>query len=311
MKRLLLISLLSVLLFSFHSSNAQPYQSIFGDSVSAWTCWYSGLAIGSMNTVTSNDTIVKGEHHKILLWDYNVFPTSPGKKLGLLKEDTTTGKVWYRSLPNPANGNSYLNPARDTQDILIMDMSLQLGDTFVAGKVNGLSDTIAIVDSVYIDANNRKHIRFNIRISWAFYFEFIEGVGTTLGIAYKDSNTIYHGAQNGGLICAFHNRIDIYSTAYKAQLNNKCLPDVSVGQLNKQAALTIHPNPSTGSVTIELPTRQQTNVSIADISGRTVYQNTISNKQTLQVDLSKQPKGVYIIHLTTNDKHYTNKLLLE
>lgn len=307
MKRLLLISLLSVLLLSSHSSNAQPYQSIFGDSVSAWTCQYGGLAIGSMNIVTYTDTIVKGEHSKILLWEFNVFPTSKTKKLGLLREDTTTGSVWYRSLP------PYTNPDKDTVDQLIMDMTLKVGDTFFTERVNGLGlDTLSIVDSVYIDANNRKHIRFNNNIGLTFRFEFIEGVGTTLGMAYRDSNIINnYGAENLGLICAFHDRIDIYSTAYKAQLNNKCIPDVSVGQLNKQAALTIHPNPSTGSVTIELPTRQQTNVSIADISGRTVYQNTVSNKHTLQVDLSKQPKGVYIIHLTTNDKHYTNKLLLE
>lgn len=307
MKNLLLITLLSSLICSSYSSSAQPYKSIFGDSVSAWTCQYSGLAIGSMNIVTYTDTIVKGEHSKILLWEFNVFPASKTKKLGLLREDTTTGSVWYRSLP------PYTNPDKDTVDQLIMDMTLKVGDTFFTERVNGLGlDTVSIVDSVYIDANNRKHIRFNNKIGLAFRFEFIEGVGTTLGMAYRDSNIINnYGAENLGLICAFHDRVDIYSTTYKALLNNKCIPDVSVGELTKQGMLNIHPNPTNGSFTIELPTSEQASITIADISGRTVYQNTINNQQTLQVDLSKQPKGVYIIRLNTDDRSYTNKIMIE
>lgn len=103
---------------------------------------------------------------------------------------------------------------------------------------------------------------------------------------------------------------DILNPQFDSLLSNASCTTTSVTNIATHT-LNIYPNPSNGSFTIELPTHQQTNVTITDISGRIVYQNTLSNKQTLQVDLSKQPKGVYIIHLTTDDKSYTNKILVE
>ncbi|MEZ5017239.1 MAG: T9SS type A sorting domain-containing protein [Flavipsychrobacter sp.] len=302
--------LLSLLLLST-TSIAQPYKSIFGDSTSMWTCSYSGLATHSIAFFAKGDTTVRGETYKKVGFSGNSYPLSfLNTTLGLLREDTATGKVWYRSQPKYKT-NAYSNPARDTVDILIMDMTLQLGDTFYTGKVSGMGqDTMAIVDSVYIDTDNRKHIRFNKKIGWNLNLEFIERVGTTLGIAYKDSNVISSFAENGGLICCFHDSVNIYSTILKTNLNNKCIPTVGIKHLSKKQLLT-HPNPSTGVVTINVPTLASTHIVVANIAGQLVYTRTISNSRQISIDLTTQPKGIYTIRLTNQQHSYTNKLILE
>ncbi len=303
--------LLSFLLLST-TCIAQPYKSIFGDSVSMWTCRYYGLATHSIAFFAKGDTTIRGETYKKVGFSANSYPLSfLNTTLGLLREDSTTGKVWYRSQPKYQT-NAYSNPARDTVDILIMDMTLQLGDTFYTGKVSGMGqDTMAIVDSVYVDTDNRKHIRFDKKINWNLNLEFIERVGTTLGIAYKDSNVISSFAENGGLICCFHDSVNTYSTTLKTNLNNKCIPTVGIKHLSKNKQLSIYPNPTTGVFKIDIPTKDKTKITITNISGQVVYHIEITNKTQHTINLTTQPKGIYTIQLTNHQHTYTNKLVLE
>lgn len=78
-----------------------------------------------------------------------------------------------------------------------------------------------------------------------------------------------------------------------------------------QLALPIYPNPSTGVVTIPIPTLASTHIVVANIAGQLVYTRTISNRRQISIDLTTQPKGIYTIRLTNQQHSYTNKLILE
>src|SRR5215217_2237660 len=82
------------------TGNAQPYQSIFGESTTEWKMVINGAA-GPMTTYTEDiligvqkDTVFHGKNYKKI--QLNIGPRSDTYySTGLLREDVSTGKVWY------------------------------------------------------------------------------------------------------------------------------------------------------------------------------------------------------------------------
>ncbi len=66
--------------------------------------------------------------------------------------------------------------------------------------------------------------------------------------------------------------------------------------------ITIYPNPTTGKITIKAEDMQ--NVEIIDLQGKQIY----TGKEN-QIDLSNQPKGIYIIKVITDKQTITRKLI--
>jgi len=80
--------------------------------------------------------------------------------------------------------------------------------------------------------------------------------------------------------------------------------------------INIHPNPTTGKVTIDFSKVQNTekiqNITVTDISGKIVYINQFKiSDNKLQVDLSSFEKGIYIISIQTNKEIFTSKIVKE
>jgi Secretion system C-terminal sorting domain len=83
----------------------------------------------------------------------------------------------------------------------------------------------------------------------------------------------------------------------------------TVANLNKNIQLV--PNPATNFITIELPKNidvQINNLKINDILGKEVY---TSNENNSKIDVSKLPKGIYIISLQTNYGNWNGKFVKE
>ncbi len=78
--------------------------------------------------------------------------------------------------------------------------------------------------------------------------------------------------------------------------------------------ISVYPNPSTGiiSVDIGLNDKQDIDVKVYDVLGHLVYRET--KKQThqkhMQVDLSGSPAGFYVIHVVTDKKTISERILL-
>jgi len=74
--------------------------------------------------------------------------------------------------------------------------------------------------------------------------------------------------------------------------------------------ILVYPNPSTGIVSIGLPSMDEVNsVKIINSVGQVVYQ-TASAESLLEVDLSALPKGMYFVECVNSENSYFKKLIL-
>jgi len=77
-----------------------------------------------------------------------------------------------------------------------------------------------------------------------------------------------------------------------------------------ESAFSIYPNPSSGLVNINFDNNASSRVNIHDINGKLIIGQNFENNQN-QVDLSNQPKGVYLITINQEGRETTQKLILE
>lgn len=70
-------------------------------------------------------------------------------------------------------------------------------------------------------------------------------------------------------------------------------------EIEAVAEASIYPNPSNGLFKVELPYNESVNTTleVLDISGRTVFQSKVENKQAFSLDLSSLGSGVYFLRI--------------
>jgi len=82
------------------------------------------------------------------------------------------------------------------------------------------------------------------------------------------------------------------------------------------ASIMAYPNPTTGNLRIQWyeTANENATISIADVTGREVYKNTMKMAQgagNTQLDLSNFTDGLYILTIKSGNINYTNKIQLE
>lgn len=73
----------------------------------------------------------------------------------------------------------------------------------------------------------------------------------------------------------------------------------------------LFPNPANGSVTIMLTERAQGSLSIRDITGKLILDQTVANKMFIELDITDEPRGVYFVTVTSETSSTTKKLVLQ
>ncbi len=86
----------------------------------------------------------------------------------------------------------------------------------------------------------------------------------------------------------------------------------SITSIQDATSFSIYPNPADGNFTIELNNNHFNNagITIYDMMGRTIYQSTITNKLS-SINLSNQPKGIYLVKLQVDNIVNTARLVIE
>lgn len=79
----------------------------------------------------------------------------------------------------------------------------------------------------------------------------------------------------------------------------------SIPNVNSSIYGHLYPNPAQEFINFELDNQSQiTNYKVVDLNGRTLIEKSISEQNTVQVNVSDLPKGMYILILTSNsDSH--------
>ncbi|HIP36972.1 MAG TPA: T9SS type A sorting domain-containing protein [Crocinitomix sp.] len=84
--------------------------------------------------------------------------------------------------------------------------------------------------------------------------------------------------------------------------------NIGITEINDSNFLSIYPNPSSNSITIDIKQTDTAIIKITDINGQTVYFNSnVKNKTS--IDISDFSNGLYIVNLINNSTIYSVKLI--
>jgi len=262
-------------LLSFSALQAQ-YASVFGQDSTQWIFEWSNLPGTQQDTLYSRyDSSFANRQ-----WTKIEIPNSFHYNSGWLAEDTTTGQLWYRPQPTAQSPG-------DSSVVLLMDLRLQVGDTFdISPAWGSIPDSLAVVDSVYIEMG-RKHIRFKAIATGNEKVTFIEGVGPNLGILYKQPAVM----MSQYLLCAYQDGQQHYLNKSYGYCNVYNGGPRAVVPLTK-AQFQVYPNPVQNQLHIEKASALAVDrIQLYNALGQLIWQKEFS----AHLSLEPLPAGLYIL----------------
>lgn len=205
-----------------------------------------------------------------------------------------TGKAWVYDL--------YHNRER-----LIMDLSLNVGDTFIIYPNSIVYDTIAIVDLVYLE-NSLKKVRLNVNLYFpSDKLTFIEGVGTNVGVDYQ-VNGCFMGFGWGDiyLLCSYKDS----SLFYKNNFIDTCYSAwYGINETNKKPRIKIFPNPVQHELNLVFSEPFEGYIIVYNVLGSVEEQIYLKNSLSYKMGTDTVNKGVYFIHVLNNGVSVTKKII--
>ena len=229
------------------------------------------------------------------------------------------------------NGVAYLYNNKDGNNKFdtLFDINAQVGDKWRMTLVDTLcNDTLYFMKVLNTGIKNING--FNLK--WLYVKagpvggSFPSGFDTIterLGYRYDDINyaLCYNSPDefaHGGLRCYSDDAFGVYSTG----LTSSCdyLTGISESQIG-QGVLKIYPNPAQSQITLEFnfTKTQNTSIEIKNILGQTVKtidnraftngKNNTSTKLSMIIDVSEFSKGLYFVHLQSENKIISTKFV--
>jgi hypothetical protein len=261
------------------------FKTIFGKNTTSW----SYIPNGFCDYVVSDSTHIKS-HFTNKGLTYNIV-THKTDTVGLLREDTLNGKVWFRK---SLSGSEYL----------ISDLSLKMKDTFNL-YLNPITVVKIVADSVfYLDMH--KHIRLNYKTticSKSESLEFIEGSCSNAGFLYQANG------MHSYLLCSYQ---DGKKTSGNKLFNGSCnIMLTGLTEVNPDKSILPYPNPSQTKFHFELNNihNDMNFISIYGDSGNLIFQEKTLGNHFI-VDLGNYLNGLYFYQLTDkNGKSICGKLI--
>ncbi|MEZ5003540.1 MAG: T9SS type A sorting domain-containing protein [Chitinophagales bacterium] len=286
--KLHIFTLTFLLLFCWKGIKAQSYESIFGNTTTQWNIEIGNLDIeGVAEHKVVGDTSINGINYRIINgFDIDYF--------GFIREDNINGKAWYRS-------------TGDTTERLIMDLSLNIGDSlYIGGNWNPLPGYYK-VDSIYF-VDGRKHLQFNFDLFFRDNekFTLVEGITSNLGFRYQDDN--YNLNFNPYLRCSYKNGVQIYGegNCLAVSVHDNFLSDIRV---------KVFPNPSSNTIYVYFNADSKLTIDykMMNTYGQTVLysKSSLSEGVSNGIDVSVLSCGVYFLQLydVKNPNHFVSEMI--
>ncbi len=117
------------------------------------------------------------------------------------------------------------------------------------------------------------------------------------------------------VLFSFENISGNGAAMYLDNINITGQSTASVPTISSTPSVNVYPNPTTGQFTIQLSDiSSQWSVEVYNVLGEKVYSNyQITKSSNYQIDLSSQPKGVYIyrVYTETGSAIFTGRIVLE
>jgi hypothetical protein len=283
MKKIILII---IVICALTKVNAQPYQSIFSKHTSYNVLIESSGGTGGIYTdsiFVFGDTIINSLiYQKFTNWGMET-PFHPywETETFYIREDTTNAKVYGMDIN--------LN-----KEILLMDLSLNVGDTFIFQKLgNHFGDSMALVVDSVVYVNGKKNIIFkgnqNMGILLSILkMKFIEGVGPTNSLFAYQRNKISGNRLERYCVYLLCNHDDNGMLQY-AQPYYSCSyiggGGVNEFDANNKLKINISPNPANSSISVSFPAiNESKQLQFYNVLGEIVLSHTL-NKNTSQAKI--------------------------
>jgi len=294
MKKLFIISFF--LTVTAGMTIGQPYKSIFGTTQTSWNVAFHIMPdwVETDSLVVSSDTLINGQYYKAVYGQHGFN--------GFIREDTMTGRAWY------------LDKSWDKKEFLIMDLSLNVGDTFFIHKIEFPEDSIAIVDSIKYDGGNKKIFlsENDNPVLLGESLTFIEGTGPNAGIIFQLYQSSVQFGDGSILLCAHKDSIQTYTNS-SPYFIGQCFVlwgGVAENQLDK-SKLTLFPNPTSDKVQIDYKGALPYSIEIMDYTGKFISSKTDINSSPLDFDMTEYPHGIYLLKVKGNDGKYATGRVLK
>ncbi|MCH8533986.1 MAG: T9SS type A sorting domain-containing protein [Flavobacteriaceae bacterium] len=299
--------------FSFQS-HAQ-YESIFGESTTKMQTLFIDFMPVEFATGTdgyfSNSTVsIEGKEFHDFVW-YNTWITGEWEELTsmyYLREEIDEGKVWMVG-PQP-DGSA---PENLEDEVLVVDMSLELGDEFEyylsPHDNDGISTIVNVIDVYY--ENDKKHIVFDRNFDPSFGQDlqdwetlnlmFIEGFGSTFGYSIWGNYTMASCVEKDGII---------YENPYQP-LADLCETETFSSPNEEFTNTSLYPNPASTTFQINYPQEIGTSdLKIYDLQGKLMHHE--ANYQQQEINVQDLASGIYFVELRgENGQQWKKKLIKE
>ena len=269
----------ALLIFFAISQSAPNYGhsvSIFGEESTEWN-YLMLYCDATLNTTYSveKDSVFNGTDYKYV----------PGT--GLLRETDQNDRLW---ILNSETG----------EDILIMDLTLEVGDLF---EINGEAYE---VDSTF-ESNGRKIVQFNVSTNTCGnfqMFQFIEGMVPDVGFLFMTSN---EDADMFLIRC--HTKNETTDYYYEEIYGLDCLYTGSSTEEPSVFGTKMYPMPFDQNITLEFTEAGAKMISIYDmLGGRLMVKNTFSS--SVKLDTGHLDSGNYIL-LIENGKKSESQVIVK
>ena len=234
-----------------------------------------------------------------------------------LSEDTSTGRLWMYFCNNS-------DTTHFTKKLLV-DMSLNVGDTFTFPLYNNIHDDdtlVYVVDSInYI--NGKKHIYMSHAWGWNHYFfpanVFIEGVGIAEYMFFPIESSGWPSIpeETRELICAFKDgNLEYYDNFYhfydETPNVSDCFPPISeIMQVGSTPTITAYPNPAKDRITFDFGGAQFETLQVINTAGVVVREARLGGQTQYSMPLNGLPAGIYSCILSGKDGTATQKIVVE
>ena len=301
--------LFAILLFamSYISVTAQQYKSVFGSESTSWNQLFRGTNGDFTDSLyVVGDTIINSKKYRII--DVLGGETSSVYKNEYYLYETADHSKVYQYFPEKSH------PYMLKREFLVMDLNLNVNDSFQleSGYSNDILDKTT-VDSVFIDIQNRKHIRFAnsfVHDLWSEKerFEFIESVGTTIGLAYQSKN-FYFAFKENYILCNHHNDTVNYFSKISG---GRCSRFLRTNLIEiKEDCYKVEYNQNNSMLTIK-----STNIDLGDYNleiynaNGKLIRNFININLPFKYNMNIQIKGIYLVLLKNKERVFNQKIIV-
>ncbi|MBL7920573.1 MAG: T9SS type A sorting domain-containing protein [Bacteroidia bacterium] len=225
----------------------------------------------------------------------------------ILKLNSSGNLVWAKCT----------NSGGSTCEALSIQLDIQ-GNVYTTGIFQNTTDFDPSTNTSTLTSNGSNDI-YILKLDPSGNFLWVRGFGNSnfeaaYSIAVYNTNSVYTtGGYTGTVDFDPNGTVNNQTSIGSQDIFIHKLSELNVGIKPNSSSLsdiTVFPNPFNDKLTVQFaPSLQGSHIELYNLLGTLIYTDIITSNQ--EIDMSKQPKGIYFIRIGMNEKTVTKKIIKE